>query len=78
MYLHATDVRYHLDCMLVGSGLLVWCNCNNHNYYTGPLQVRLEQHRWLDIAKTNMNVGQVQVYQTYMLVGASLTDMTAG
>ena len=36
------------------------------------------QHKWLDIAKTNMNAGQVQVYQTYMLVGASLTDKAAG
>ena len=31
-----------------------------------------------DIAITNMNAGPVQLYPTCMLVGASLTDMTAG
>ena len=36
------------------------------------------QHRWLDIAITNVNAGLGQVYQTCMLVGASLTDMTEG
>ena len=30
------------------------------------------QHRWLDIAITNMNAGPVQMYQTCMLVGTSL------
>ena len=47
--------------------VLVWRKCNI-------------QHRWLDIAKTNMNTstGLVQVYHTCMLAGASLTDMTAG
>ena len=35
------------------------------------------QHRWLDIAIINMNAGTVQVYQTCMRVGGSLTDMTA-
>ena len=32
------------------------------------------QHRWLDIAITHINA----MYQTCMLVGASLTDMAAG
>ena len=70
MYLHAADVHYHLDCWLVGDCLpgaivttittsLVCCKCNR-------------QHRWLDIAKTNINAGPVQVYQTCMLVGTSL------
>ena len=47
--------------------ILVWCKCNR-------------QHRWLDTAITNMSAvtGPVQVYQTCKLVGASLTDMTAG
>ena len=31
-----------------------------------------------DIAIANMNAGLVQVYQTCMLVGASLTDITTG
>ena len=49
------------------TNVLVWRKCNI-------------QHRWLDVAKTNMNAstGLVQVYQTCMLVGASLTTMTAG
>ena len=49
------------------STILVWWKCNR-------------QHRWLDIALTNMNTstGPVQVYQICMFVGASLTDMTAG
>ena len=48
------------------STILVWCQCDR-------------QHKWLDIAKTNMNTstGLVQVYQTCMLVRASLTDITA-
>ena len=33
-------------------------------------------HIWLDIAIINLNAGPVQVYQTCMLVGAKLTDMT--
>ena len=45
--------------------ILVWCKCN-------------KKHRWLDTALTNMNAGPVLVYQTCMLVGASLTDMTSG
>ena len=47
--------------------ILVWCKCSR-------------QHRWLDISITNMNTsaGPVQVFQTCMPVGASLTDMTAG
>ena len=47
--------------------ILVWCKCNR-------------QHRWLDIALTNMNTstGTVQVYQACMRVGTSLTDMAAG
>ena len=37
------------------------------------------QHRWFDIAITNMYAGPVHVYQTCMLVGTSLSnDMTAG
>ena len=37
------------------------------------------QHRWLDIAITNMYAGAVQVYQKCMLVDISLqNDMTAG
>ena len=79
--LHAADVRYYLDCWLgvtkiqaYWSGaivttissiiLLVWYKYNR-------------QHRWLDIAIINMNAGTVQVYQTCMRVGGSLTDMTA-
>ena len=69
-YLHAADVCYNLDCWLVRACLpgtfvasittsLVCCKCNR-------------QHRWLDIAITNMNAGPVQVYQTCMLVGTSL------
>ena len=57
--------------LMVGTGLLVWCSCNNHYYYTGLLQVQ-RQHRWLEIAITNMDAGPVQVYQTYMLKGTSL------
>ena len=49
--------------------ILVWCKCNR-------------QHRWFDISITNMNTctstGPVQVFQSCMRVGASLTDMTAG
>ena len=69
-YLHAADVRYHLDVWLVRACLpsavattittsLVCCNYNG-------------QHRWLDIAITNMNAGPVQMYQTCVLVGTSL------
>ena len=69
-YLHAVDVRYHLNCSLVGVCLpgaivktittsLVCCKCNR-------------QHRWLDIAITSINAGPVQVYQTCMLVCTSL------
>ena len=72
-YLHAVDVRYHLDCLLVRARLpnlpnaiittittsLVVCKCNR-------------QHRWLDIAITNMNAGPVQIYQTCILVVTSL------
>ena len=69
-YMHAADVRYHLDCWLVWVCLpgaivttittsLVYCKCNR-------------QHRWLDIAITSMNAGPVQVYQTCMLVCTSL------
>ena len=39
--------------------ILVCCKCKR-------------QHRWLDIAITNMNAGPVQVYQTCMHVGTSL------
>ena len=42
--------------------ILVWCN---------------RQQRWLDIAIKGTNSCPVQVYQTCMLVGASLTDMSA-
>ena len=47
--------------------ILFWCKCNI-------------KHRWLDISITNKNTstGPVQVFQTCMRVGASLTDMTAG
>ena len=76
---HAADVRYHLDCWLgvtkiqacwsgtivtTISSILVWYKCNT-------------QHRWFEIAMINMNAGQMQVYQTCMLVEASLTDMTS-
>ena len=76
-YLQAADVRYNLDCWLVQACLpgaivttitsfLVCCKCNR-------------QHRWLDIAFTNMHADPVQVYQACMLVGTSLqNDMTAG
>ena len=37
-----------------------------------------QRHRWLDIAITNINAGHAQVYQTCMLVGASLTDIWLG
>ena len=69
--------RYHLDGWVVQACLpgavvttistfLIYCKCNR-------------QHRWLDIAKTNMYAGPVQVYYTCMLVGTSLqNDMTAG
>ena len=74
--MHAADVHYHCDCWLgvtvkyreivaTITTILVWCKYNRH-------------HRWLDIAIANMNAGPVQVYQTCMLVGASLIDMTAG
>ena len=64
--LHSADVLYHLDCWLVWACLpcaivrsvttsLGCCKCNR-------------QHRWLDIAITNMNAGPQQVYQTCMLV----------
>ena len=71
------DVLYHLDCWLVQACLpgaivstittfLVCCKCNR-------------QHRWLDIAITNMYAGPVQVYQTCMLVGTRLrNDMSSG
>ena len=49
--------------LLIHCTSLVWCKCNR-------------QHIWLDIAITNMNVGRVQLYQTCMFVGASLTGMT--
>ena len=69
-YLHAADVRYHLDYWLVWAYLpsaivttittsVVCCNCNR-------------QHRWLDFAITNINAGPVQMYQTCVLVGTSL------
>ena len=47
--------------------ILVWCKCKR-------------QHRWSDISITNMNTstGPVQVFQTCMHVGASLTNMTTG
>ena len=76
-YLHAADVRCPLDCWLIQACLpgaivttittfLVCCKCNI-------------QHRWLDIAITNMYAGPVQEYQKCMLVGTSLQDdMTAG
>ena len=45
---------------------LVCCKCNR-------------QHRWLDIAITNMYAGPVQVYHTCLLVSTSLhNDMTVG
>ena len=70
MYQHAADVRYHLDCWLVWACLpgaivttittsMVCCKCNI-------------QHRWLDIAITNINAGLMQVYQICMLVGTGL------
>ena len=69
-YLLAADVHYHLDCWLAQacwSGailttittILVCCKCKR-------------QHRWFDIAITNMNAGPVQVYDTCMLVGIRL------
>ena len=59
-YLHAADVRYHLDCWLVQACLpgaivitittfLACCMCSR-------------QHRWLDIAITSMYAGLVLVY----------------
>ena len=79
-YLYDADVNYHLDC---------WLGVSVKYRYAGRVQLKQpfllylssacnRQHRWLDIALTNMNAGLVQVYQTCMLVGASLTDMTAG
>ena len=44
--------------------ILVWCKCNR-------------QHRWLDIPNMKTSTGPVQLYQTWMSVGARLTDMTA-
>ena len=39
----------------------------------------IKQHRWYDIAITDMYAGPVQMYQTGMLVCTSLqNDMTAG
>ena len=70
--------------------LLLGRNCNKQACWSSAVVTTIAtvlvwrkrniQHRWLDIAKTNMNTstGLVQVYQTCMLVGASLTDMTAG
>ena len=79
--LHAADDLYHLDCWLLYSNckiqacwagaiittlttILVWCKCNR-------------QHRWFEIAITNMNADQVQVYQSCMLVGASVSDIAS-
>ena len=45
--------------------ILVLCKCNR------------EQNRSA-IAIANMNAGPVQMYQTCMIVGTSLTDMIAG
>ena len=55
---------YNYQNITTNNTILVLCKCNR-------------QHRWLDIAITNMNAGLAQVYQTCMLVGASLTNMTA-
>ena len=64
--------------LLVGTGLLARWNCSNHYYFLVCCKCN-RQHRWLDIAITNMYAGLVQVYQTCMLVGTSLqNDMTAG
>ena len=70
--MHAADVRYHLDCWLIQACL------------TGAIVTTIttflicnRQHRWLDIAITNMYAGPVKMYQTCMLVGTSFqNDMT--
>ena len=65
MYLHAADVRYHLDSWLAQGAIVTTIT-------TIPVGCKFNRkHRWLNIAKTNMNAGPRQVYQTYMLVGAS-------
>ena len=65
----------------VCTGLIARCNCNNHYYYSGLLQVQQttlvcckcnRQQRWLYIAITNVDAGPVFVYQTCMLVGTNL------
>ena len=64
--MHAADVRYHLDCCLHGAFVttittsLVCYKCNR-------------QHRWLDIAITNMNTGPEQHACMHMF-----TDLTVG
>ena len=75
--LHAADVRYHLYCWL-GVTKIQACWYNHFFYYILVWYKCNRQHRWLDTAILNMNAGPVQVYQTCILVGASLTDMTAG
>ena len=73
-YLHAADVHYHLDCWLVQaclSGAFV-------TTITTFLACCKWQHRWLDIAMTNMYAGSVQVYQTCMHVARLKNDMIAG
>ena len=80
--LHAADIRYYLDCWLgVTKIQACWSSrivtTISSLYYILVWYKCLRQHSWLDIAIINMNAGPVQVYQTCMLVGASLTDMTA-
>ena len=74
-------LQINLDCWLVRACLpgaivttittsLVCCKCNR-------------QHRWLDIAITNMNAGPVQVYQAQVYrydcwLDATVKDMGNG
>ena len=62
-YLHAADVRYHLDCWLV------WVRLPGAIVTTITTSlVWNRQNRWLDIAITSINADLVQVYQTCMFV----------
>ena len=55
------------SCLLVGTGLLVRCKCNNRYYYTGLLQVQTTAQM-----AGYFYAGPLQVYQKCMLVGTSL------
>ena len=92
VYQHKNNswVRYLSVCCRCSlpSWLLFWCYCNIHTCWSAAIVTTIttilvwckcnRQHRKLDIALTNINAGPAKVYQTCMLVGASLTDIAAG